>query len=123
MQQFNMTVVHVPGKWNNPADGISRLDTENLPVALASNLTSATTVEALEDFLITHRGTNPGELTLEEGDRIVDVTPMIGSVLFTAASLTSSSCHLENCLLCQPTLGLEEEEAGGAKCFLALPLI
>jgi len=117
MQQFNMTVVHVPGKWNNPADGISRLDTENLPVALASNLTSATTVQALEDFLITHRGTNPGELTLEEGDRIVEVTRGTGSALFTAASLTPSSCHLENCLLCQPSLG--EEATEGAKCFFS----
>ena len=119
MQQFNMTVVHVPGKWNNPADGISRLDAEHLPITVVSDLTSATTVQALENFLITHRGTNPGELTLEDGDRIVEVSAGSGSALFTAESIPQQGCQLTNCLLCQPNLELEEEALEEAKCFFS----
>ena len=41
LSQFNMTVIHCPGIWNN-ADSISRLENEQLPVDLAQNLNSAT---------------------------------------------------------------------------------
>jgi hypothetical protein len=37
LAQFNMTVIHCPGVWNN-ADAISRLESENLPINLAQNL-------------------------------------------------------------------------------------
>ena len=41
LSQFNMTVVHCPGIWNN-ADSISRLENEHLPTDLAQHLNSAT---------------------------------------------------------------------------------
>ena len=41
LSQFNMTVVHCPGIWNN-ADSISRLENEALPTVLAQDLNSAT---------------------------------------------------------------------------------
>ena len=41
LSQFNMTVVHCPGIWNN-ADSISRLENEQLPTELAQHLNSAT---------------------------------------------------------------------------------
>ena len=119
MQQFNMTVVHVPGAWNNPADGISRLDVEHLPVEIASDLTSATTVQALEDFLVTHRGTNPGLLNLEEGDRIVEVKVTNASALYTTAILPQQGCPFEKCLLCQPCQMSEEDASDGAQCFFS----
>ena len=40
LSQFNMTVVHCPGIWNN-ADSMSRLETDRLPTELASDLNSA----------------------------------------------------------------------------------
>lgn len=118
MQQFNMTVVHVPGAWNNPADGISRLDVGQLPVAIAADLVSSTTVQALEGFLITQRGTNPGQSTLEEGDQLVEVNSQPGTALFTGENSTFQECHYESCFLCQPTL-TEDSEAEGACCLFS----
>ena len=44
LSQFNMTVIHCPGIWNN-ADSMSRIEQENLPVEIASDLNSSTLAE------------------------------------------------------------------------------
>jgi hypothetical protein len=90
-----------------------------LPVEIASDLTSATTVQALEDFLVTHRGTNPGLLNLEEGDRIVEVKVTNASALYTTAILPQQGCPFEKCLLCQPCQMSEEDASDGAQCFFS----
>ncbi|MCE2767148.1 MAG: hypothetical protein LW628_09585 [Fimbriimonadaceae bacterium] len=105
MQQFNMTVVHVPGTWNNPADGISRLDVENLPLQSASDLVSATTVQ-VDDLLHVNRGQQPSSSSLEPGDYILDVGPKTASALFTYGN-SGSKCPWGTCLLCNPTITVE----------------
>ena len=118
MQQFNMTIVHVPGIWNNPADGISRLDPENLPVAVASDLITATTVQALEGFSITNRGTNPIVFDFEEGDRIVEVSSDPARAFFTAGERQQPGCPWEGCILCNPTLPAAEDNTE-SHCFFS----
>lgn len=115
MQQFNMTVVHVPGTWNNPADGISRLDVENLPLQSASDLVSATTVQA-DDFLHVNRGQQPSSSSLEPGDYILDVGPKTASALFTYGN-SGSKCPWGTCLLCNPTI--MEEPSPKALCLFS----
>jgi hypothetical protein len=119
MQQFNMTVVHVPGAWNNPADGISRLETSNLPISTADNLISATTVHS-ENLLSTERGTDPCSAELEENNYCLEVGQHPASALYTSGQFSTRSCSWDNCLLCKPLLG--EEPEGGASCFLSQSL-
>jgi hypothetical protein len=104
MQQFNMTVVHVPGTWNNPADGLSRLERSELPVQQAIEINSATTTSSLEEFKTTTRGTDAGDprsLVLEETDQIVYP---FGKVLFTTNGDPTTCPHPEWCLLCSPNM-------------------
>ena len=117
MQQFNMTVVHVPGTWNNPADGLSRLEKAELPVQQAIELNSATTTSSLEEFKTTTRGTDAGDprsLVLEETDRVV--CP-IGKVLFTTNYNTTTCPHPEWCLLCSPNIPYGLENSGSQVLF------
>ena len=114
MQQFNMTVVHVPGTWNNPADGISRLDVDNLPLQAADNLVSATTVQA-EDFSRVNRGNHPGSPSEETGDYTVGVRAETASALFTNGQI-SYKCPCETCYLCNPSQ-LEEQYTEAACLF------
>lgn len=116
MQQFNMTVVHVPGAWNNPADGISRLETEFLPVSTVTQLISSTTVEA-ENLLSTQRGHDPGVPALESQDYIIEVGKNPASVFFTSGDFPNGSCHTEGCLLCNPLI--TEESDQGASCLFS----
>jgi hypothetical protein len=119
MQQFNMTVVHVPGAWNNPADGISRLDLGDLPVRVASNLMASTTTQALDEFATVTRGTSTDGDHQEEGDRIVRVGKNHASVFFTTGNSEQSGCSYPNCLLCEPTLVEEQEDEEKAQCFFS----
>lgn len=57
LAQFNMTVVHCPGVWNN-ADSVSRLETDALPAELASDLNSATIASLSETDLLITTGTD-----------------------------------------------------------------
>jgi hypothetical protein len=119
MQQFNMTVVHVPGAWNNPADGISRLEAVNLPISTATNLISATSVHS-ENLLSTERGTDPCSGELEENDYCLKIGQQPASVFYTSGQLSTSCCSWDNCLLCKPLLYEEPEDE--AFCFLSQSL-
>jgi hypothetical protein len=102
MQQFNMTVVHVPGSLNNPADGLSRIDRDLLPLQIASDLNSATTTRSLEEFKTTSQGTDPGDPSsslLEETDRILYPSSV---VLLTYGQRGLECPNTGNCLLCSP---------------------
>ena len=118
MQQFNMTVVHVPGAWNNPADGISRLDPEALSANANLDLITATTVHTSNEFATTHRGTQPGDPDFTEGDRIVEISVNQASAFFTLGSRPQIGCQWDHCLLCQPNLQEETQEPEG-RCFFS----
>ena len=119
MQQFNMTVVHVPGAWNNPADGISRLDLGDLPIQAASDLMVATTTQALNGFATVTRGTTTDGDHQEEGDRILGVGSNRASAFFTTGNQQQSGCSYPNCLLCGPAILEEEEDTEPAQCFFS----
>ena len=72
LAQFNMTVVHCPGAWNN-ADPISRLETGNLPVELARDLNSSTTAELTDDGYRVHEGTDTNLDVNSDSDIIVPI--------------------------------------------------
>jgi hypothetical protein len=116
MQQFNMTVVHVPGSWNNPADGISRLETELLPIATVTQLISSTTVES-ENLLCTQRGQDPGLPIMENQDYVIEVGKDSASVFFTSGNFLDASCHQEDCILCNPLM--IEESSSEAFCLIS----
>ena len=107
LAQFNMTVVHCPGVWNN-ADAVSRLETVALPVELASDLNSATTAELREAGLQISRGTSTEERDYNETtDKIV---PVRGGADLEAVVLLSGICptkirdeglHSPECWLCR----------------------
>ena len=67
LAQFNMTVVHCPGIWNN-ADSISRLETSSLPTGLAQNLLSAKEARIDGKSTAISVGTYTGEDYLTTGD-------------------------------------------------------
>ena len=114
LSQFNMTVIHCPGIWNN-ADSISRLENDRLPVDLANDLNSATEAK-LEGTMIRHSlGTSTSEDLYTEGnDRLQPGTrenPVaeedrpIATVLCTTANsdynAVAEHCrHSVHCLLC-----------------------
>ncbi len=60
LAQFNMTVIHCPGIWNN-ADSVSRLEHEALPVTLAENLNSTTEARLDGTSLRVSRGTDTAD--------------------------------------------------------------
>ena len=130
MQQFNMTVVHVPGKWNNPADGISRLETQ-FPTEQILEFNSATTTESSNGFSSTHRGTDtyryeidPVTHRLSEDDlsmqksadprrfrpyKSSDEVPLF-KALCTIGNPTSQCPNEDDCILCNPGMCIEEPE-------------
>ena len=125
MQQFNMTVVHVPGKWNNPADGISRLDPQ-FPTEPILEFNSATTTEASNGFSSTHRGTDPHQLTDDDLSMQRSADPRrfqphqpleripLFKALCTIGNPTSQCPNEEDCLLCNPGMCREEPEKAQA---------
>jgi hypothetical protein len=66
LTQFNMTIVHCPGIWNN-ADSMSRLEQENLPSELASDLNSASEAKMDGASTIFSTGTSTTQDYLTEG--------------------------------------------------------
>jgi hypothetical protein len=60
LSQFNMTVVHCPGVWNN-ADSLSRLEPESLAEVLPTSLISATEARMDGKSLPVSTGTSTGE--------------------------------------------------------------
>ena len=126
LSQFDMTVIHCPGIWNN-ADSISRLENENLPVELAQELNSATSAR-LEGTLISYSiGTNTEEDPFTKGDNHLQpkvicipkdagVTNVKVLCTTTSSSYQTMSEHPEcsvHCLLCNVNripISLETEE-------------
>ena len=112
MQQFNMTVVHVPGEWNNPADGLSRLEPALLAVREVGALNSATTMTTADQLTTVSRGTS----TREDGLHIkihehMDAGRLVAKALLTITRNSRSCCH-DHCLLCHPELEAPEESVG-----------
>ena len=117
MSQFNMTVVHCPGIWNN-ADSISRLENESLPTELAQNLNSAT--EAKLEGVSTRIST--GTCTKEDsslaGDQRFQPKPRFQPMEATpegySARVLCTSAHSLQCAVCllcnMETAELEEIE-------------
>jgi hypothetical protein len=105
LAQFNMTVVHCPGAWNN-ADSISRLEIDKLPTEEASNLNSATEGiirdEGIQSFSI---GTCTSLDFPQDDDMAVLVTNKHMNdttqvhILKTVAQCDMCPCH-NTCLLC-----------------------
>ena len=102
MQQFNMTVVHVPGDWNNPADGLSRLD---LQKQTESCNVSSTSMEAKEGFNKVSRGVDATAtpMLLDDNDQV----KMVSATVLCTMTDTTGLCQRGECLLCNP--GLVEE--------------
>ena len=114
LSQFNMTVIHCPGIWNN-ADSISRLENERLPIELAQRLNSAT--EARLDGISTKisLGTCTAEDLHTQGDSRLQPgvkqnpeergSDNVATVLCTTARSTYKPVlehcrHPAGCLLC-----------------------
>lgn len=104
LSQFNMTVVHCPGIWNN-ADSMSRIEQENLPVEAASDLNSSTSAVLEGTSLKISTGTCTQEDLLSEGcsklqpENKSDKTPLLGFHARSLCTKISESQHF--CLLCR----------------------
>jgi hypothetical protein len=106
LTQFNMTVVHCPGIWNN-ADSISRLEPNFLPSELAQSLHSATTAVMKGKSTLISLGTSTEEDRFTSGqDRIqpnAKPVPEDGSHNGPAAKVLCTKADLSPdyvCLLC-----------------------
>ena len=117
LSQFNMTVIHCPGIWNN-ADSISRLENERLPIELAQNLNASTAEAKLEGTLTKFSiGTSTDEDPYYQGN--IDLQPsrpnveskddsQMASVLCTSVNsaykpVANHCTHATRCLLCNAT--------------------
>ena len=103
LSQFNMTVVHCPGIWNN-ADSMSRIEQENLPVEAASDLNSSTSAVLEGTSLKISIGTSTHEDLLSEGcsklqPKSSDNISPLELRAVTLCTRISESQHF--CLLCQ----------------------
>jgi len=105
LSQFNMTVIHCPGIWNNPADGISRIEgpmTTPIPYVPsiyelqegAECMNSAESAKLKEDTFFISRGTDMG--TQQEFTYCPDKTDTVLTVnkerksIQTGSSLSSA---------------------------------
>lgn len=112
MSSFNMTVVHVPGNWNNPADGLSRLEDVPLLLETTRNISSVS-CDSHGNFFQVNRGTDPipSPFILEDTDRILSTS---ASVLFTTS--LGSCTNLDNCLLCNLQMEGTEDMVAQVLC-------
>jgi|GEM_PF-3825215 len=94
LSQFNMTVVHCPGAWNN-ADAVSRLETEELPITLGQNLNSATVATLQERDLWISRGTDTSDTYLEEDCHVIHVSKAWETDSSEKANVLCSEIRLE----------------------------
>jgi hypothetical protein len=112
LAQFNMTVVHCPGAWNSVADAVSRLEINELPVDLASELNSATVANLHDAGFLVSQGTDTNEPCAEENWTVVHVTKRWEEPSEEEANVLRSradpgelrdglNCHEPSCLLCQ----------------------
>ena len=107
LSQFNMTIVHCPGVWNN-ADSISRLENEALPIELAQNLNSATEAVLEGNKTLISTGTCTKEDIGTEGEcrlqpRKEPIPPKAIETDTLKTGVLCTICHESNglfCLLC-----------------------
>jgi hypothetical protein len=118
LSQFNMTIVHCPGIWNN-ADSISRLEHDALPSELASDLNSVTEATISGSTLRISLGTSTEEDCFTEGNDALQPTQIektvssslnnqTAKILCTHCTVAIQSSHLE-CFLCSEH-EIEEEQ-------------
>lgn len=123
LAQFNMTVIHCPGIWNN-ADPISRLETESLPTELAQSLLSAEEARLEGNRTIVSVGTfteedpfTPGDDKLQPMGRNTSDSPVEGSacarVLCTSVNVAGNRCL---CFLCHLNDDFEDETYSDSDC-------
>ena len=101
LAQFNMTVVHCPGSWNN-ADAISRLEIDQLPKELAGDLNSAEEGRILESGIQFSIGTDTSlDFPNESDTNFRAGTKENTAVLCTGIEQDPYCCpYQENCWLC-----------------------
>jgi hypothetical protein len=106
LTQFNMTVVHCPGIWNN-ADPISRLEPNSLPSELAQSLLAATEARLQGKFTLISIGTSTEEDRFTGGQDSIqprNATSQKGepSSGLTTKALSTRACPNTGpiCLLC-----------------------
>jgi hypothetical protein len=103
LSQFNMTVVHCPGIWNN-ADPISRLENERLPTELARNLNSVTEAKLQGTSTLISTGTSTAE------DPYAPSYPAPPRTLTARVLGTTASAHCSShCFLCNADKFTEED--------------
>jgi hypothetical protein len=107
LSQFNMTVVHCPGIWNN-ADAISRLEHSTL-AHQAKDLNSSTTAKLSGQVLQMSIGTSTKEDDLSEGT-LKEIYTYREQALNSPESLVAKTlrtqateCVISRCLLCEVT--------------------
>jgi hypothetical protein len=104
LAQFNMTVIHCPGAWNN-ADSISRLEIDQLPIKYASNLNSSTEGTIQDDGTNSFSQGTCTSLDSPEEGYVLSVTNKTSNdsiqtnVLLTEAQWNVCPCQ-NTCFLC-----------------------
>ena len=105
LAQFNMTVVHCPGVWNN-ADAVSRLESDALPMDRADNLNSATVGRIQESGVSISQGTDTSQDQSSTEDVVILVKQYPKDDINSHAQVLRTSvcdqglCANSNCWLC-----------------------
>jgi hypothetical protein len=105
LAQFNMTVIHCPGVWNN-ADAISRIENEGLPIDLAKDLTLAEEARLQGSLTLISRGTCTQEDLTTSGSILTPNTSRATHTMAPSEPKVKALCTVvhENdsarCLLC-----------------------
>ena len=117
LAQFNMTVIHCPGIWNN-ADAISRIESEGLPIDLAKDLTLTEDARLQGSLTLISRGTYTQEDLTTGGSLLtpnitratatMDPSGSTARALCTAIHESTAAC----CFLCDMTELPEELDYG-----------
>ena len=103
LSQFNMTVVHCPGIWNN-ADSLSRLETEGLPISLAQDLNSTTEAKMQGTSTLISTGTCTAE---DPYTSSYSIQPRV--IVATVLSTSATTRCTEHCFLCNVDTFTEDE--------------
>jgi len=114
LSQFNMTVIHCPGIWNN-ADSMSRIEQENLPINIASDLNSSTSAELSGTAMKISLGTCTQEDPFVAGS--AKLQPMVAGAQINTESTqpvmilcTQGGPSINFCLLCRQESNDWDEE-------------
>ncbi len=117
LAQFNMTVVHCPGAWNN-ADAISRLEISQLPTDMAKDLISADEGIISDETTTFSTGTDTSLDFPHDNDvtKLVNISKntsdkeshIIASALHTEVEVITCPCP-NTCGLCNENLDFEND--------------